>query len=443
MNDMCTAIVLGSLGNWGRKRAGSVGPSKASEEEREGGPTGPVAGPEVAVGQGIGREGNEDPGSDSGASLVTVGSQPMGASSEEMVVEGHPEAVERRTAEGKRAPRRKEGEETRGFCGGEPLETVCREVATGLPAYRPTRAPMWGPRPGSASNGPGGTHLCCHAECAEPEVGLEAQSVLTFLEGSVQTSSACRSAACLPLLLWGVGEEVAARPIALEWKQARWELLQVLREHLPLCFSPTTPCCSALWPWGRECRWGGRLEAELQPSGKPGGEEAFRAQYAHWQTQLQGLYGSRAEWWEEVKGRLDTPGSVLCRAREEDHRQPSAEPLAQVLRRDAWISGLGIPGSGGMEARCILYMDDVTVCCTDATAVGRVLDRTEWFGRASGARLNRDKTTLMVYGRWTETDLQDLPLTVTADNVRILGVNFDSEGLGGETGRILKRRSKA
>ncbi|KAJ8349184.1 hypothetical protein AAFF_G00183420, partial [Aldrovandia affinis] len=72
-------------------------------------------------------------------------------------------------------------------------------------------------------------------------------------------------------------------------------------------------------------------------------------------------------------------------------------------------------------------MDDVTVCCTDSTSVGRVLDRTEWFGRASGARLNRDKTTLMVYGRWTETDLQDLPLTVTADNVRILGVNFDSE----------------
>ncbi|KAJ8361956.1 hypothetical protein AAFF_G00409110 [Aldrovandia affinis] len=96
-------------------------------------------------------------------------------------------------------------------------------------------------------------------------------------------------------------------------------------------------------------------------------------------------------------------------------------PLAQVLRRDAWISGLGIPGSGGMEARCILYMDDVTVCCTDVTSVGRVLDRTEWFGRVSGARLNRDKTTLMVYGRWTETDLQDLPLTVTADNVRILG----------------------
>ncbi|KAJ8358367.1 hypothetical protein AAFF_G00013240 [Aldrovandia affinis] len=31
--------------------------------------------------------------------------------------------------------------------------------------------------------------------------------------------------------------------------------------------------------------------------------EAFRAQYAHWQT-LQGLYGSRAEWWEEVKGRV-------------------------------------------------------------------------------------------------------------------------------------------
>ncbi|KAJ8355140.1 hypothetical protein AAFF_G00091400 [Aldrovandia affinis] len=64
-------------------------PSKAPEEEcKEGGPTGPVAGPEVAVGQGVEREVGEGPESDSGASLVTVGSQPMGASEEGMVVEG-------------------------------------------------------------------------------------------------------------------------------------------------------------------------------------------------------------------------------------------------------------------------------------------------------------------------------------------------------------------
>ncbi|KAJ8398706.1 hypothetical protein AAFF_G00419030 [Aldrovandia affinis] len=153
----------------------------------------------------------------------------------------------------------------------------------------------------------------------------------------------------------------------------------------------------------------GRLEAELQSVGEPGGEG--------------GLPGA-------VRPLADAPGPLRLESKVVGGGE-GEEPLAQVLRRDAWISGVGIPGSGGMEARCILYMDDVTVCCTDATSVGRVLDRTEWFGRASGARLNRDKTTLKVYGRWTETDLRDLPLTVTPDNVRILGVNFDSEGLGG------------
>ena len=37
------------------------------------------------------------------------------------------------------------------------------------------------------------------------------------------------------------------------------------------------------------------------------------------------------------------------------------EPLAEVLRREAWMEGLKIPGGGGREARCIFYMDDVTV----------------------------------------------------------------------------------
>ncbi|KAJ8362406.1 hypothetical protein AAFF_G00375960 [Aldrovandia affinis] len=117
---------------------GATRPSKASEEEgREGGPTGPVAGPEVAVGQGIGREGNEDPGSDSGASLVTVGSQPMGASDEEMVVEGGTlkrSAEDSGGEEGAHAEKKgRGGGDPGGFCGGEPLGQYVGRVVTGLP----------------------------------------------------------------------------------------------------------------------------------------------------------------------------------------------------------------------------------------------------------------------------------------------------------------------
>ena len=64
--------------------------------------------------------------------------------------------------------------------------------------------------------------------------------------------------------------------------------------------------------------------------------------------------------------------------------------------------GAEIPGGGGREARCILYMDDVTVLTVDRGSIDRVLERTEWFGEASGAKLNRKKTVLKLYGQWGE-----------------------------------------
>ncbi|KAJ8358250.1 hypothetical protein AAFF_G00020050 [Aldrovandia affinis] len=145
-------------------------------------------------------------------------------------------------------------------------------------------------------------------------------------------------------------------------KQARWELLQVLREHLdktstflrdmagdcrmvdvfrslhpgregftwasadgsrasridflfargfvgvsaslaPVYFSDHSLllCSLAVGPGVSVGRGAWRLNCSLLESQVV--REAFRAQYAHWQT-LQGLYGSRAEWWEEVKGRV-------------------------------------------------------------------------------------------------------------------------------------------
>lgn len=108
------------------------------------------------------------------------------------------------------------------------------------------------------------------------------------------------------------------------------------------------------------------------------------------------------------------------------------EPLAQILRRDQWINGMGIPGSGGLYAKCVLYMDDVNIICTDLLSVNRALDLTDWFGRASGSKLNRNKTQAQFYGPWTATEKTGLPLTVTQTDQKILGIKFDREG-GGKT----------
>ncbi|XP_056298028.1 uncharacterized protein LOC130211313 [Pseudoliparis swirei] len=108
------------------------------------------------------------------------------------------------------------------------------------------------------------------------------------------------------------------------------------------------------------------------------------------------------------------------------------EPLAQAFRQDKLISGITIPGSGGLKSKCIFYMDDINILCTDLLSINRTLDLTDWYGRASGSKLNRNKTQAQFYGPWKATDRTGLPLTVTQTDQRILGVKFDREG-GGKT----------
>ena len=83
-----------------------------------------------------------------------------------------------------------------------------------------------------------------------------------------------------------------------------------------------------------------------------------------------------------------------------------------------------------MVTKCLLYMDDVNILCTDLLSVNRTMDLTDWYGRASGARLNRDKTQAKFYGPWTVTETTGLPLIVTQTDIKVLGVKFDREGGG-------------
>lgn len=75
--------------------------------------------------------------------------------------------------------------------------------------------------------------------------------------------------------------------------------------------------------------------------------------------------------------------------------------------------------------KCVLYTDDVNILCTDLLSVNRTLDLTDWYGKASGAKLNREKSKAQFYGPWTETERTGLSLTVTQTDQKILGVKFD------------------
>ncbi|KAL7852902.1 hypothetical protein SRHO_G00186870 [Serrasalmus rhombeus] len=54
---------------------------------------------------------------------------------------------------------------------------------------------------------------------------------------------------------------------------------------------------------------------------------------------------------------------------EESMRKFKKEPLAQCLRRDTWVNGVSIPGSGGKEVKCVVYMDDMNIICTNEESV--------------------------------------------------------------------------
>lgn len=104
------------------------------------------------------------------------------------------------------------------------------------------------------------------------------------------------------------------------------------------------------------------------------------------------------------------------------------EPLGNLIRADRLIDGVHIPGGGGLRNKCMMYMDDVTVSCTDELSVRRVLQHTESFCQASGSKLNVQKSECMLYGKWEEPP--QVGLCFKKDFIKILGVKFDCLGSG-------------
>ncbi|KAJ1139841.1 hypothetical protein NDU88_006205, partial [Pleurodeles waltl] len=52
------------------------------------------------------------------------------------------------------------------------------------------------------------------------------------------------------------------------------------------------------------------------------------------------------------------------------------------------------------EVKCTLYMDDVTLFCTNGKSVQSLLEACKDFGKASGAKINMDKSQAKLFGRW-------------------------------------------
>ncbi|XP_078528939.1 uncharacterized protein LOC144806451 [Lissotriton helveticus] len=72
-------------------------------------------------------------------------------------------------------------------------------------------------------------------------------------------------------------------------------------------------------------------------------------------------------------------------------------------------------------------MDDVTLFCADGESVKSLLEACTDFGKASGAKINVDKSQAKLFGRWDLCN-EPLPFPIEAGLMKILGVLFGGHG---------------
>ena len=96
----------------------------------------------------------------------------------------------------------------------------------------------------------------------------------------------------------------------------------------------------------------------------------------------------------------------------------TAEVLANAVRKDSQIKGIRIKGR---EKKIGGYADDTQGFLTTDDSVGRFLGLANEFGRASGSRLNRDKTEGIWLGPWQERTGNHHGLN-WKERIKVLGV---------------------
>ena len=103
-----------------------------------------------------------------------------------------------------------------------------------------------------------------------------------------------------------------------------------------------------------------------------------------------------------------------------------AETLGEAIRQDSAIKGVRIPGKKG-DVRVSQYADDTSLYLLDPASLKRALEIISIYERASGAKLNYDKTSAMIIGNMSKCkfDIDDFQLNWVNDTgIKILGITF-------------------
>lgn len=147
-----------------------------------------------------------------------------------------------------------------------------------------------------------------------------------------------------------------------------------------------------------------------------------------------------------INGVLSEPFKVLSGVRQGCPLSPllfvlGMEPLACAIRQDSGIAGIIAPGSGKQDIKVTLYMDDITVFCSDNASVTKVFWHCDKFALASSSKINMGKSECW-YVNWKEAKI-DFGLVEKYDFIKILGVlfgpNMSSKNWEGRIARIKQK----
>ncbi|KYO42245.1 hypothetical protein Y1Q_0002859 [Alligator mississippiensis] len=99
------------------------------------------------------------------------------------------------------------------------------------------------------------------------------------------------------------------------------------------------------------------------------------------------------------------------------------KPLAQHLRQEPGICGVYILGGSSQEAKVLAYMDDLNILCLSKWSADRALWHMQVWEVVVGAKVNSSKSIFLAVAKLG--DLESLDISVTHEEVKILGVEFN------------------
>lgn len=101
------------------------------------------------------------------------------------------------------------------------------------------------------------------------------------------------------------------------------------------------------------------------------------------------------------------------------------EAAVRMMSEPRKVPRLPLPGSDRF-ATLFAYADDLTVCLPEPRAIEAVLDCLDKYSRASGARINQSKSSVMAVGRdFPYSEVYGIPVR---ESCRILGILFNARG---------------